>query len=77
MQCTMFQFEFLEKAASHNDRMLQHHGCDLASTLQHQQHSPLTPGSEFKDMNILRQLCQGHPMWERLQQYLTDGVGYS
>ena len=68
MQSTMFKFEFSEKAALHNDHLLQHHDYDLPSALQHQQHSPLTVGSEFKAVDILQQLCKGHPLWERLQQ---------
>ena len=77
MQSTMFKFEFSKKAAPHNDLLLQHHDYDLASALQRQQHSPLTPSSEFKAVDILQQLCQGHPLWGHLQQYLTDGVDYS
>ena len=66
MQSTMFKFEISKKAALHNDRLLQLHDYDLANALQHQQHPPLTAGSEFKDVNILQQLCKGHPLWERL-----------
>ena len=77
MQNTRFKFEFLEKAALHNGRLLQHHRYDLASTLQQQQHSPPAPGFEFKAMKILHQLCHGHPLWQCLQQYLTGGVDYS
>lgn len=40
MQSTKFRFEFSETAASHNDRLLQHHNYDLANALQHQQRSP-------------------------------------
>ena len=61
----------------HNGRLLQHHGYDLTSALQQQQHSPLAPGSEFKAVNTLHQLCYKHPLWQRLHQYLTDGVDYS
>ena len=77
MQNTRCEFEFSEKATLHNGRLLQHHGYDLASTLQQQQHSPLAPGSEFKAVQILHQLCHRHPLWQRLQQYLTYGVDYS
>ena len=77
MQNTDFAFEFSEEAASQNSRLLQRHGYDLARALQQQQHSPLAPGSEFKAVPILHHLCHGHPLWQRLQQYLSDGVDYS
>ena len=54
----------------HNAHLLQHHGYNLASALQHQQHSPMTPSSKFKAVDILQQLCQE-------QQYLNVRVDYS
>ena len=72
MQSTMIKFESSEKAALYNDCLLQHHDYDLPSALQHQQHSPLTPSSEFKAVDIMQ-----HPLWDHLQKYLTDGVDYS
>ena len=77
MQNTDFAFEFSEEATSQNSRLLQHHDYDLARALQQQQHSPLATGSEFKAVPILHHLCRGHPLWQRLQQYLSDGVDYS
>ena len=77
MQHTEFECDFSEEAALHNSCLLQHHGYDLASALRLQQHSSLAPGSKFKAVQILHQLCHGHPLWQRLQQYLTDGVDYS
>ena len=47
---------------------------DLDAAIRAQPFSGITPGSEFRPVDVLAPLCSGHPLWPRVRQYLTQGT---
>jgi hypothetical protein len=69
-----FSFEVSTKAAEKNTTILETHGFDLTKTLTAYDRNTTTPGSEFRDVNLLRPLLQRHPLWTVLHRILTKGA---
>ena len=61
------------EAAEHNWNILQRHGGNLVATLAAYPNSPLGYGSEFQPPAILAPLLNRHPLWDRMNNELTNG----
>jgi hypothetical protein len=71
---TEFRFEWSDSAARHNLHILQRYDMDLDRAIRAQPFSSLSLGSEFRPVSVLAPLCQHHPLWPRVRQYLTNGT---
>lgn len=69
-----FCFEFTLSAAKHNLAVLSQYEMDLDRAIRSQPFSAMTYGSEFRPTTILAPLFGRHPLWSRVQEYLTNGA---
>ncbi|KAL9183869.1 hypothetical protein ACHAXT_004725 [Thalassiosira profunda] len=68
-----FSFELSEQAAQKNFCVLSKHGMDLGRAIEAQKHSPLGPGSEFREVAVLEGVFGRHPLWQRFKAILLRG----
>ena len=73
-QPTKFRFEWSIAAADHNLAVLQKHALDLETALAAQPFSSLTPGSEFRPVELLAPLLSMHPLWPKFQGRISNGA---
>jgi hypothetical protein len=73
-QPTEFRFEWSIAAADHNLAVLQKHALDLETALAAQPFSSLTPGSEFRPVELLAPLLSMHPLWPKFQGRISNGA---
>jgi hypothetical protein len=57
-----------------NRDLLAKHPFDLDEVLAAHDYNMTTPGSEFRDVNLLRNLLVRHPLWKSLKIMLTHGA---
>ena len=72
-QKSEFKFHWTPGAASHNWSILETYQLDHHRALLGQAGSSLTFGSELRSIELLQPLLQDHPLWPRLQRWLTQG----
>jgi hypothetical protein len=75
-QPTAFRFEWSIAAADHNLAVLQQHALDLETALAAQPFSSLTPGSEFRPVELLAQSLLIHPLWPKFQERISIGADF-
>ncbi len=75
-QPTDFCFEWSIAAADHNLAVLQKHALDLETALAAQPFSSLTPGSEFRPVELLAPLLSMHPLWPTFQERISNGAEF-
>ena len=73
---TEFRFEWSTEAAVHNLAVLQRHALDLDIALAAQPFSSLTPGSEFRPVELLAPLLSLHPLWPKFQERISTGAEF-
>ncbi len=73
---TEFRFEWSTEAADHNLAVLQRHALDLDIALAAQPFSSLTPGSEFRPVELLAPLLSLHPLWPKFQERISTGAEF-
>ena len=73
---TEFRFEWSTEAADHNLEVLQRHALDLDIALAAQPFSSLTPGSEFRPVELLAPLLSLHPLWPKFQERISTGADF-
>jgi hypothetical protein len=75
-QPTKFRLEWSIAAADHNLAVLQKHALDLETALEAQPVSSLTPGSEFRPVELLAPLLSMHPLWPKFQERISNGAEF-
>lgn len=65
-----------EEAAERNWMVLKKYDKNLGVALEAQSNSPLGYGSEFRSAATLRPLLRLHPLWDRLERILQQGVDF-
>jgi hypothetical protein len=75
-QLTQPRFEWSIAAADHNLAVLQKHALDLETALAAQPFSSLTPGSEFRPVELLATLLSMHPLWPKFQERISNGAEF-
>ena len=73
---TEFRFKWSTEAADHNLAVLQRHALDLDIALAAQPFSSLTPGSEFRPVELLAPLLSLHPLWPKFQERISTGADF-
>jgi hypothetical protein len=73
---TEFRFEWSTEAADHNLAVLQRHALDLDIALAAHPFSSLTPGSEFRPVELLAPLLSLHPLWPKFQERISTGAEF-
>jgi hypothetical protein len=68
-----FKFELREEAIKHNLAVLEKYDCSSEQALNAQRDSPLGPGKEFGPPDILRSVFGLHPLWNRMEDILSNG----
>jgi hypothetical protein len=68
-----FKFKLSEEAMKHNLAVLEKYNYNLGQALNAQGDSPLGPGKEFKPPNALQSVFSLHPLWKRMEDFLTHG----
>jgi hypothetical protein len=68
-----FSFEFTDNGAAHNLEVLRKYNLDLGKVLKAQQDSPLGNRKEFKPPSVLQQVFGLHPLWNRMEAFLSEG----
>jgi hypothetical protein len=63
-------------AARHNRALLKEKENDLGRLITEQPFSVMTMGSEFRAMGKLKTLLSSHPLWDRWEEGLSNGVTY-
>jgi hypothetical protein len=56
--------------------VLQKHALDLETALAAQPFSSLTPGSEFRPVELLAPLLSMHPLWPKFQERISNGAEF-
>jgi hypothetical protein len=74
---SQFKFQMNIASATHNGNILQAHNYDLASAIRSDGNSPLSFGSEFRPVEVLKPLLGIHPLWPRLEDLLLRGSHFS
>ena len=75
-QASPFAHERSLTAATHNSAIIASHDFDLQRTFDAYPNSIISPGSEFRQVHVLRPLLQGHPFWPKIERDLTFGASY-
>ena len=76
MHPSEFKFEWSTDAAEFNWAILERYNLNLHTALQHQSHTQLEFGSEFRTTKLLAPLAGHHPLWPRLQQWIQYGAAF-
>jgi hypothetical protein len=66
-----FSFECTDDGAVHNLEVLRKYNLNLGKALKAQQDSPLGNGKEFKPHSVLQQVFGLHPLWNRMEAFLS------
>jgi len=72
----LFIFRLCPSAAEYNAKILAEHRFDLHRIISNQHPSQLSYGSEFRHPDLLKELLQQHPFWERLNDILLNGASF-
>jgi len=67
------KFELSQEAANHNMGVLKQHGDSIQSLIENYQGSFISPGSEFRPVQVLEKLLMHHHNWYLVQNSLTKG----
>ena len=76
MNTPTFRFEWSTEAANHNWAILVQFNLDITKAIASQANSPLSIGSEFRALHLLRPLLSYHPLWGRFVTLITTGVEF-
>ena len=76
MHAPAFRFAWSHEAAVHNWEILAQFDLDIQRAITSQARSPLSIGSEFRDLHLLQPLLSYHPLWSRFAMLLTKGVEF-
>ena len=71
----LFKFEINKETAEHNWKILSKFS-DLGEALKSQEKTALGYGSEFRSTILLEKIFKYHPLWNRLQNILKNGVEF-
>ena len=71
-----FRFENTRDAAKFNTKLIKFNGYDLEKTINKQQNSILTPGSEFRHISHLRNILEYHEDWPLIESIISKGCDY-
>ena len=69
----LFKFELSAEAALHNMKLLQSNGNSIHAFIKNHQGSIVSPGSEFRPVNVLEPLFLHHRNWASIQKNLLEG----
>ncbi len=69
-----FRYDLSLEAAIHNSSIIASHDHDLEQVFAAYPVSILSPGSEFRPIDVLEQLLGTHPNWPRLRETLLHGA---
>jgi hypothetical protein len=75
-QPTEFRFEWSIADADHNLAVLQKHLLDPETALAAKPFSSLTPGSEFRPVELLAPLLSMHPLSPKFQERISNGAEF-
>lgn len=69
-----FKFSLTPDAAAHNSAIIQKYDYNFPSTIAHTTPgTQLAPGSEFRPVGDLDELCHHHPLWPRARRLISEG----
>jgi hypothetical protein len=71
-----FVFEWRMAAATHNLAVLRRYGGNLRTALAAQPVSTISPGSEFRPVQLLAPLLSRHLLWAAFAGRITDGAEF-
>jgi hypothetical protein len=69
-----FMFELTSKAAERNFMILKKYNFNLATAIEAQKSSSLGYGSEFQPPKTLQKIFTSHPLWQRMERLLIEGL---
>ena len=72
-----FIHERSTEAAEKNSELIANFDFDLQKTFNAFPHSTISPGSEFRQAEVLEPLLRFHPFWPKIARELRDGATYT
>ena len=71
-----FAFDMSMEAAERNYLLLKKYNGSLGTAIRAQGDSPMSMGSEFRTLDVLRAIYGRHPVWGRMASLLEDGSSW-
>jgi len=71
-----FMFENTSKAAKFNSKLIKNYDYDFVKTCKKQRGSVVSPGTEFRNINIIKPLFSHHADWKELRNIISKGCDY-
>ena len=71
-----FKFHNTEEAVKHNTKVLRKYGYNFKNVVKNQKGTVLTPGSEFREVNALKDLWKNREDWSKIKKILKKGCEY-